>query len=646
MKQVRIAFFSLVFVIFAGGGFAVLHAQTQPGRLPGDSLDVTTQQGVAFVKAEGSSFSRSILYIKRPNATVDLYDIAAITNQLYGFTAIDSIRHLSVIGMTPDGSRIILGAKIAYLDGSDGSHSTFYGILQIPWPITVESLGTNDITPWFLQGAPDIGSFHPEGLLSPDGTQWYATMRTSSQGNDTMRFYHGRVTGGAVDSATITGDITGAAPPQSGWNLSNLALDTTTIGGPTVLAAEVDGLESNGNQSERIMIMHWHPGVPPVASDFSGKIRGMQSVQDTIDALFAVTVAAVQDGRSVEVGLRDINTHDGTIDLYTTLYINASQDLTGGQSIPASILPAGTTFFAGRNSSQYSDDNPLFQVHGQGGDVILSNNGATALFITDALPENTVTNPGSPRNVKSGIFSYDFSQSQATLLYNDSNAQELQPVFVPTKDTTPHVPDIQSDSSTVRFGVVDTGSSSTKMFTITDPSIFDGTILDAATITGDTEFTIVSPKFPDTIMRNGSVNVQLLFTPVLPAAKKTATLTITSAMSTTKSISITLNGMAKAQPPNGVREDAALAQSMSIEPNPFTSIASVRLTAQDAGALGIVVHDALGRTVYTSPLQHVGTGASETFDFDAKSLGLPNGIYYVTALFGDRQVSRQVVFVR
>ncbi|HET6402168.1 MAG TPA: hypothetical protein VFH95_12335 [Candidatus Kapabacteria bacterium] len=650
MKQVLIAFFSLVL------GTAALQAQTQPGTLPNDVPDITTQQAVAFVKAESAHPSRSVLYIKRPNASVDAYHLTALINSGYGSQIFDSIRHLSVIGMAPDSNWIILGGEIFYQDPFKTSSAVFAGIFRLPWPLTAASIANDepfdfnlDKPRWFLQPARDLGAFHPAGILSPNGTQWYATMRTSSPGSDPMLFYHGSTSGGSVDSAEITADVAGqGGAPQSGWNISNLALDTTNS---TMVAAEVDGLESGGNQSERILIMHWHPGdIAPYAYPISGILKNLQPVQDTIDALFGLTVSALQTNTSLRIGLRDINAHDGTIEFYTTSYTNAAKGLTSEQTIPNSILPPGTTFFAGRNSSEYGDDNSVFHPHGNGGDVILTNDGSTALFITRETPDNPNTNPLSPRNIKSAIFSYDFNTQQATMLYNDSNAQELQPIFVPSQDTTPHVPDIQASPTTpLNFGTVDTGSvSAPQTLTITDTSSFDGTILDAATITGDNEFTIVSPKFPDTIMRNSSVQVKLLFTPVLPAALKTATLTVTSAMSVTKSISVTLKGTAGVKSGSGgfVTEDPSLAENLSIEPNPFSSIASVRLTAQDAGALGIVVHDALGRTVYTSPLIHVGTGASETFNFDAKSLSLPNGIYYVTALFGDRQVSRQVVFVR
>lgn len=644
MKQKLIAFFSLVTILFSVFSLTATPA-ARAQALPGDVLDIGTHQAVAFVKGD-----RSILYIKRPNAPVDAYDLAAIINDLYGATVIDSIRHLAVIGMTPDGGRLVLGAIVDYINPSNSLHESFAGIFQIPWPLTIDNITNDPLPSWFLCHAPDLGDFHPSGILSSNGSEWYAAMRTSSQGNEPMKFYHGHVDGsGPVDSAEITGDITGTDPPQSGWIMSNIALDTTNS---TMVVAEVDALESFGNQAERYLIIRWHIGDPqPYAINISGDIKGMSGkIQFGIDSLFAVTVAPLQNSAQLELGLKNLNHTDNSIEFYKIRY-NSIDQLSPTRTIPRSILPDSATFFAGINTSKYTptyhDDNPSFHEHGQSGDVILSRDGNTVLFITHETPDNGNTTGKSPRNVKSAIYTYDFSEPKATLIYNDSTAQELQPLFVPVKDTTPHVPDIQASTTPLNFGTVDTGATSTRSVTITDPSMFAGTILDSARITGDNEFTIVSPKFPDTIQHNSSSSVQVLFSPVATPGARTATLKVYSSRSTTKSISIVLNGTAKVLPPNnGVEEDASLAQAMTIEPNPFSSATSVRLTAQDAGALGIVVHDALGRTVYTSALQHAGAGMSESFEFDAKSLGLPNGIYYVTALFGNREVSRQVVFVR
>ncbi len=654
MKHVLIAFFSLVLGILAVLPVGVI-TSARAQSLPGDVLD-TTSQAVAFVKQD-----RSILYIKRAHSQVDAYDIPsmvyAITNQS---VIIDSIRHLAVIGMAPDGSRIVLGGEVYYENPSNGQPAVFEGIFRLPWPLNATTIGKDlpfDLQTgkarWFLQGAPDPGDFHPSGILSSDGSQWYAAMRTSSQGSEPMKFYHGHTDGsGVVDSAEITNEVAGqGGAPQNGWIMSNIGLDQTN---GTMVVVEVDALESFDNQAERYLLIHWNPSKAPQPYATALNIKGMSgSIQYAIDSCFGVTVAPLQDGSNVKIGLKNISTHDNSIEFYTTRYDVATTSLTQSGTnglIPSSILPAGTTFFAGINTSAYTptyhDDNDLFHEHGQSGDMIITPDGNTALFDTHEVPDNPSTSGESPRNVKSAIYSYDFNESQAKLIYNDSTAQELQPVFVIGVDTIQHIPGITASANSVDFGTIDTGSSQTKTVTITDTSAFDGTILNSAAVTGDPEFTVVSPTFPYTIPHGQSVQLQLLFTPVLPVALKTATLTITSTMSADKSITVTLNGTPAVKPAKGVKEDASLAQSMSISPNPFSSIASVRLTAQDAGALGIVVHDALGRTVYTSPLLHVGMGGSETFNFDAKSLGLPNGIYYVTALFGDRQVSRQVVFAR
>ncbi|HZK76558.1 MAG TPA: hypothetical protein VFD13_06585 [Candidatus Kapabacteria bacterium] len=671
MKHILIAFFSFVLGISAIlplGALSPAQAQTQPGTLPGDVPDISTQPGVAFVKGD-----RGILYIKRPNAPVDAYKIdSLVTSITSGQYEFDSIRHLAVIGMMPNSSRIILGGAVYFKDPlSNGLPAVFEGIFRLPWPLNATTIG-NDLPfdgstskpRWFLQGAPDPGSFHPSGILSTDGSQWYAAMRTSSPQTNTMTFYHGHVQDspldgmGTVDSAVITADVAGTpGAPEGGWIMSNIGLDTTN---GTMLVAEVDALESIGNQGERYLLIHWNPSLPPqnagpyaTALDING-LSG--SIQISLDSIFALTVVPLQDRSRVNIGLKNISRHDNSIEFYTTRYDVTTTSLAPSGTnglIPNSILPDGTTFFAGINTSvftpTYHDDNDLFHEHGQSGDVIITPDGTSALFDTHEVPDNPSTTGESPRNVKSAIYTYDFSEAKAKLIYNDSTAQELQPIFVPSKDTIPHIPDIQANATVLDFGTKDTGMTSAKTLTITDPSTFDGTILDSARITSDAEFTIVSPKFPDTLKEpNPSVQIQVLFTPVIPAGLKNATLKIYSAMSATTSVSVSLSGTSAVKTGGGgiVTEDPSLAQNMSVSPNPFSSIASVRLTARDAGALGIVVHDALGRTVYTSPVIHVGVGTPKSFDFDAKSLGLPNGIYYVTALFGDRQVSRQVVYVR
>ncbi len=668
MKQLSTTIFSLTLsFILCAATLAPRSASAQTGL---NRLDTETVPAVAFVKTALNGQSRSVLYIKRPNQPVDVYDIATIVNQIATAQIIDSIRHLAVIGMTPHGDQLVLGGQVFFLNPSNGTHTSFAGIFRIPWPLTTTRMlqdppFDNQNNPrWFLQAAPDLGSFHPSGILSPDGSRWYASMRTSSPGTDSMRFYSGLVNGSApVDSALITADVAGGiSAPQGAWIESNIALDTTN---GTMLLVEVDALESSGNQAQRYLIIHWHPGDANIYTrDISNDIKGLSgNIQIGLDSCFAAVVAAVQDGHNIEVGLQYLggkSDTDHTIEFYKIGYNPDGTELTPAVTIPRTVLPDKSyTFFAGENTWQYqgtvpifpvyADDNSVFHEHAQSGDIMLTNNGQTALFITHEYPQNLdATTPLSPRNVKSAIFTYDFSGNPATMIYDDSNAQELQPVFVTAKDTIPHTAGLVSNNNTIDFGTVDTAKTSSQMVTVSDTSAYAGAYIDSAKITGDAEFTITSPSFPQTVPYSGSAQLNLQFAPVGATGARNATLTIYSSLSANPKLTVNLTGTAKVQQGGngGVAEDPALGQNVFVSPNPFSSITTVRLIAPDAASLGIVVHDAMGRVVYTSPVLHAGAGESQSFEVNAKSLGLANGVYYVTALFGERQVTKQIVLTR
>ena len=659
MKQLLISILSFA----AGVALALSSLHPDAAQAQGlNRLDIQHGQAVAFemVGPTIPDTDRSVIYIKRPGAPLDKYDITAMVRQVMGTSSpLDSMRHLSVIGMTPDQSQLVLGGIVGYFDPSSSSHQVFEGIFRLPWPLTATNILSDppfngDGSPrWFLFQTPTIGDFHADGILTPDGKQWFAATRTWSPGQEIMQFYHGSTNGGAVDTATITQEIAGnKTPPAESWIESNIALDTLNN---TMLVVEVDGLEAFASQSQRYLLIHWHPGdVGGVqAKDLTTALQGKSGkIQFAIDSCFGVSCVPLQDRNNVDVGFQylgggaDTN-HD--IEYYKVQYSSSSgASLTRDNlTLPRAALPDKSyTFFAGTNTNLYKDDNSEFHEHGQSGDIMVTNDRNTALFITHEWPENQNTFAGAPRNKKSAVFSYDFNGSgQATMLYNDTSAQELQPVFVPSLDTIPHVAGITAPA-TINFNNVDTGKTGTQMLTITDTSAWNGTIIDSVRVTGDNEFTVLSTNFPMTIPYGGTGQVNLQFAPVGAAGTRNATLTIYSSLSADKTVTVNLSGTAKVQPPNSVKDDPTLAADLSIEPNPFTSAESVQLTARSSESLGIVVHDALGRLVYTSPVEHATAGATESFTFDAKSLSLPNGIYYVTAIFGDRQVSRQVVFVR
>ncbi|GEM_PF-2140583 len=650
MKQLLTAFFvTLLSIAFC------YSAQAQG--LPGDKLDIVSSNAVAFVKAD-----RSILYIKRPGASVDSYDLVSlITSATQGSFQIDSIRHLAVIGMTPNQDHIVLGGALYFVNPLNQQHVSFIGIFRLPWPLTLATITADPpvntqtlAMPWFLVPAPNgAGGFHPVGVLSPDGSEWWATPQSSSEGNERLVFYHGKVVGGtSVDSAVVTTEIAGnGRPPQGGWITSNVTLDTSSH---TMLVFSFDGM-NDPSQSGRFMITRWNPqNVTPLFSclDITGQVKGLATDMYFIDSLFGLTLIPHQDGGNVDLAIANVSKpRDGSIQFYSARYNSIGALTSSSNLLSRHVIPdANATFFAGGKAGSYQDANSQFHNNGQSGDIMVTRDGRYALFTTHGYPfDSTATYPHSQRNVKSAIYSYDFNGSgQAQLIYNDSNAQEIQPVFVPSLDTIPHTPSFNASTSSLTFAATDTGKTASSSVTITDASSFAGGILDSAVISGAnaSEFSIVG-EFPVTVQHSSSATINLKFAPVGAAGSRSATLKIYSHMAN-QTLSISLSGTAKVQQGGGgsVAEDPVLAANMTVQPNPFTARTSIALVAPQDGAIGIVVHDALGRTVYTSDVRKVGAGATENFSFDAQSLALPNGVYYVTAFIGERSASRQVIFVR
>jgi len=631
--------------------FAFIHPSVH-AQLSSDKLDIQSTQAVAFVKTD-----RSIIYVKRPGVPVDAFDIAAAAPDY-----IDSIRNIGVIGMTPQGDRIVFGASLYYINPSNSQHTMYRGLISMPWPPTSNNLHSQ--LPLFLRYASTNASFRPAGVLSADGKQWWAVTSSASQGVPLI-FYHGNTDGsGSIDSATVTADVAGSgAPLQGGFHMSNIAIDRTSN---TMFATSFDGILFDQRQSGRVLFYHWvkSPGggfdqSGLSASNFTGSMKTLnQNIFDNFDSTFGFTVQPANDGFYAYIGMTPSSSNlTDDIDLYKIAFNDANVTVGSANqttSIPRSAIPSTDYFFAGPDCTSgvvpsYTEDilgGPRAGQCGNSGDVNFSAGGDTAVFVTHEWPFQC-----GNRTVGSAIWMYDIANqpSSATLVYNDSSAQELQPVFVTALDTIPHTPYITSDAATKNFGSVDTASTTSQTITITDTSSFAGTILDSATITGQNaaDFKITAPKFPYVLKYGSNIQLSVTFAPTLTQGGRSATLTLYSTMADDPKVTVSLTGTATVKSgTKGVAEDPALQANIAIDPNPFASQTAVQLTAQDAGTLGIVVHDALGRTVYTSDIRRVNAGATETFTFDAKSIGLSNGVYIVTGLFGDRSASREVVLTR
>ncbi len=592
---------------------------------------------VAFVKAD-----RSILYIKQPDSAVQAFDLAAIIDSAtFNLAGLDSIRHIGIIGMSSAGDRLIIGADVYYLDPTSDVHVSFEGLVSIPWPVSTFSL-TNTLHR--LLPSRGNGSFRPVGVLSADGKQWWATMSSASDGDDSLTFYHGNTDGtGTIDSTTYQYEMV------SGFHMSNIALDTKNN---TMLAMSFDGLQSPDQATDaHVRFYQWTLGNEVEGTEFTGVYRNINThYLLRTDSLFGLTMIPNNDGTTALMGLTP--GYDNTISLYSFPYLSSNFDISSPTTqIPRSIIPQSQNFFAGKNCGAYTEDiaGEDNSQSGNAGDVSVNSiGGDTILFITHESSSSCLD-----RDANSAIWSYNLNTGQAQFIYNDSSAQELQPVWVVTPYTVPHYPGIAwQNVATTNFGTVDTGKTSSLTFTVVDSSQETPVVVDSANITGTatSEFTITDGKSMATLQPGKTESVTVSFAPIAPAGLKNVTLTVyfegqNSGGPIQSTITEQLSGTANI-PLNGVREDAVLSSSMSIDPNPFSSAASIQLTAPDAGALGIVVHDALGRTVYTSELRETGAGQTQSFTFDAKALGLPNGVYYVTAFLGERQASRAVVFTR
>jgi hypothetical protein len=448
--------------------------------------------------------------------------------------------------------------------------------------------------------------------------------------------------------------------------MSNIALDTKNN---VMLATSFDRLlDADPAAESRTILYAWQAGNGDVAgidysavykalakNYFPGSPKASTPIPPYIDSMFGLTVIPLNNGVQALIGLN--SNLQNSIDLYEVPYFSAGFDLSNKVgSILRTVIPSTENFYAGEGGygspcGTYTGavSSPRESQVGNCGDVSVNSvGGDSVLFITHNSDDNC-----AHREEYASIYYYDYTSgaSKATLVYNDpTSPQPLQPVWIMTPYTIVQYGGIAWKSvATTNFGTVDTGKNASLSFTVSDTSQSTVVVIDSANITGAnaSEFSITSGSAATTLQPNGTQQISVKFTPVPPAGAAMATLTVhfegqTSNMTISQSLSGTVNVPAG----GGVKEDAALAASMSVEPNPFSSSSTILLTAPDAGALGIVVHDALGRTVYTSDLRETGAGQTQSFAFDAKSLGLPDGVYFVTAFLGERQASRQVVFVR
>lgn len=84
----------------------------------------------------------------------------------------------------------------------------------------------------------------------------------------------------------------------------------------------------------------------------------------------------------------------------------------------------------------------------------------------------------------------------------------------------------------------------------------------------------------------------------------------------------------------------AINSKLSISPNPASSMASVRFSAERGGTGNLIVTDAIGRNVFQKNLQFMSGDNTVTLP---EISSLKNGLYYVKLIFGDEVIQDRLV---
>ena len=598
------------------------------GSLHAQRADSTEwKSAVGFSKAD-----RKALFVKTLDAT-PVFGMAAHQGLLRPF---DTVTNLAFLDQSADGSHVMLAGKFSFYKVGPNKVVTYVGIIDVK--VSADTVAMGDVR--FLKVCPgSIGQyFRPLGVISNDGNDWCAVMQSGSVGTTPLEFYHGKMGQNETDAGVVVDSVaTPASDALQDWHMTNLAL-----AGGDLVCVVVHGIGSVPSLHYTRYRWSWSDNVsipprPLYSSDWGNLISRAPTPASNTDTLFGYCLRI--NGPDAQVG--NINS-GGDIAYWTVQYQGTGNPQDAGTFLSRSDLPDSQYFFAGQKLGAYQENIQDAPQPGMGGDIMFSRDGNSIAFITHPAVDS---NSARWRNRQSAVWVNSGGSTQ--MIYNDSSAQELQPIFLQVPVDVAHFGGIKlSGSDPMVFTKADTGATSVHNLVLADTSPYIDDTINSVVLSGTnaSEFS-VGGTFPMVAAKGGtSITIPITFAPKGIAGTRTATATVHFANDSTRTVG--LSAEATVKPFQSVMEDPALASLMSVEPNPFTASTSVRLTAQESGTLGIIVHDAVGRTIYTSELRHAGAGATESFSFDAKSLALPDGVYYITALFGEKEISRQVVLVK
>ncbi len=598
---------------------------------------------VAFVK---SDHSKVFFTDGQKLDSTAIIDTAAVNATIRGFgsTTITAVSKLSVLASTSNGKTLMIAGHFLFPNRVTSLQDSADAIIKLDSPFVLRTLSDLAVKFNVLKRiSPTVSSVNfsiPLGAIASNDLDWYATWTGSQVGSPFLWFYHGLLTenddGTAMHLDSVEYPTDASHQIQEDFHMTNLAISP---GGNVMIGVVVDQLRNEINGPD-FHAIRWEPHPPGPTQVFR-----TTSFLSNITAKFNLAITRRDFNFGLGIRAKDndvaevILAKDSLSDLLTMTYRynDAQVLLADGTLIPRSMVPTSEYFFDGLNSEVVS----TARQRGNGGDIMFLGNSDSIIFVThSALDDGDLS--------KSKLRIGSVSSGSSQVLWGDGKRQPLHPVWMQGVPAAPPKHEyIALSTAQIDFGTVLFGKNSKQTITISNPSDSDVRVDSVKVTVGDAvHFTFTTaPVTPFNLAKGATGAVTITFAPTTKVGVHTATLTVYFGGHKDSLRTVTLTGNGKDTAHVGVEPTRAI-NSLSITPNPTRNSTTITLQASRASLAQLEVRDLLGRVVYSVEPRVIAAGNTLAVQFDAKSLGLPNGVYYLSAHIGAEQITRQLVVVR
>ncbi len=611
---------------------------------------------IAFVNSD-----RSVIMAKRlgaPNVDTLIKSAGKAT-----------LSHLAVLASKRDGSALLIAGTVEFpppwapttklkVDVIIRAEApfTFTGaateVQFNPNPFKITALGSFKVLQVFGKGEALIKL--PLGTISSDENEWYATWTKSGSAGIPVWFYHGKfdLSDSKVDSFKV--DWIGT----SQFHMDNLMV---TSDNRSLFFIGAHGLESASGLTIRSQQWTPRPGQGETEIYTSTELKG--SIQNklpastfNIDTAFAFLLKPLPGMKSkfslITTKNRDINN--------LLLDVGGASLTNQNDIIPGNIIPDSLRMFTGFTGTP-GDPNDGKEVQttqcspgglGNGGDIMYDFTGDSIVFVTCGITQD---GNFEADNVHSQIWVYKMGAAKATLVHNDPNAMERQPIFMGRSPRlAPEPPYVPGKGELVQtsldFGTIKVNKNSTK--TVAVKSITSGKIIVSKVELdpNSAPYSVTAPSpVPFNIAGGASASFSVKFAPTavgsFPATFKITYHDSLNADGVHDSL-LTVSLTGTAEQDGAVRPEAEKYFSMTLVPNPLKNSAEVEVTATENGAVSIEIVNEAGASLYKSASKYLASGEQTTFAFKASELGLSEGTYYVLLHTPQGDVMRKAVVIK